>query len=110
MQKRVLDKSMKNYLNKLIIIFLKVEKNRFRRKILLFVTKNFCKISGYKEELIGKNIIFKTSRCFQINFLRNFGVICKIKKDLGWEIKNQDKYGNSGLDKAISLNMISINK
>lgn len=63
---------------------------------ITFVTKYFCKISGYaKDEIIGKNANILRHPDMSSNFYKNLWHDLKIIKMWQGEVKNRDKFGNT---------------
>lgn len=109
MQKEFLDKEYEELFEQIDNYILKVETDLEGN--ITFVTKNFCKISGYtKEELIGKNINILKHPDVSDKFFEKLWSDLQDKKIWEGEIKNQDKYGNSYWIKAIIFPKYDINK
>lgn len=109
MQKEFLTKEYEELFEQIDNYILKVETDLEGN--ITFVTKNFCKISGYtKEELIGKNINILKHPDVSDKFFEKLWSDLQVNNIWEGEIKNQDKYGNSYWIKAIVFPKYDINK
>lgn len=63
---------------------------------ITFVTKYFCKISGYsKSDILGKNVNILRHPDISTNFYKNLWSDLKNLKIWHGEVKNRDKFGNT---------------
>ncbi|WP_066164549.1 PAS domain-containing protein [Aliarcobacter cryaerophilus] len=63
---------------------------------ITFVTKSFCKMSGYsKDEIVGKNANILRHPDMSQNFYKNLWKELRAKKIWQGEVKNIDKFGNT---------------
>ena len=77
---------------------------------ILYVSKAFCKISGYtKEEIIGKNVSILKHPDISNTFYKNIWIELNTKKFWQGEIKNKDKFGNTYWIKSVIFPQYDLN-